>query len=240
MVTPDPMHARRYLILAAAITLVAWQFEIGRLILLPFTFLATYAHEMGHGLTALLLGGNFEKLVMNADGSGLAFWTGDIGRLGRGLIALGGLVGPSVAGAIMLVASRKVSRARILLASIAVLMLLTLLLFARSVFAAGFIVFFAAILLVIARFAPQIAPFFTQLIGVQLCLALFRDVSYMFSEGGVIDGVQHRSDSAAVAEALLLPYWFWGGVAAVFSVAVLALGLYVALRPTSTPIRVRR
>jgi hypothetical protein len=233
MLTPDSMHARRYLIIAAVVSIVAWQFPIGQMILLPFTLLATYAHEMGHGLTALLLGGDFDKLVLNPDGSGLAYWRGaGIGRIGAAMISLGGLVGPSIAGAILLALSRKVSRARILLYAISVLMLLTLLLFARSLFAVIFIGLWAAAIGALARFAPKFAPFFTQLLGVQLCLAIFRDVSYMFSEGGVIDGVQHRSDSAAIADALLLPYWFWGGIAAAFSVLVLAGGLYVALKPT--------
>jgi hypothetical protein len=231
--TKSTANARLYLILAAVITIAGWQFEAGRMILYPFTLLATYAHEMGHGLTALLFGGSFDKLILNPDGSGLAFWTGNIGRVGRGMISLGGLVGPSIAGATLLVLSRKVGRARILLYAISAFMLLTLLLFARSMFAVVFIGLMAASIGVIAHFAHQLAPFFVQLVGVQLCLSIFRDVSYMFSEGGFIDGVLHKSDSAQIADALLLPYWFWGGIAAAFSVIVLALGLYVALRPTS-------
>ena len=33
---------------------------------------ATYAHEMGHGLTAVIVGGEFEYFKMWADGSGVA------------------------------------------------------------------------------------------------------------------------------------------------------------------------
>jgi hypothetical protein len=172
---------------------------------------------------------------LNPDGSGLAYWRGgDVGRVGAAMISLGGLVGPSIAGSVLLMASRKVSRGRILLYAISAVMLLTLVLFARSLFGIFFIGLTALAIGAVAHFLPKLAPFVTQLIGVQLCLALFRDVSYMFSEGGTIDGIAHRSDSAAIADALLLPYWFWGGVAAAFSVLVLALGLYVALRPTST------
>src|SRR5436305_1988951 len=101
--TTKPAHSRSLLLLAGLITIVAWQFAIGRQILYPFTLLATYAHEMGHGLTALVLGGHFESLEMYANGSGLAQWTGDLGRIARGLVAAGGLVGPSIAGATILV-----------------------------------------------------------------------------------------------------------------------------------------
>jgi hypothetical protein len=228
------MHARNWLLLAALISIVGWQFEVGRMILYPFTLLATYAHEMGHGLTALLFGADFDRLILNPDTSGLAYWRGDIGRIGRGAIALGGLVGPSIAGAILLVLSRKVSRARILLYAIAIFMALSLVLYARSVFTVVFLAGAALAIGAIAHFAHRAAPFFVQLLGAQLCLAIFRDVSYMFSEGGTIDGVRHASDSAAIADALLLPYWFWGGIALVFSISVLAIGLYVALTPGRT------
>jgi hypothetical protein len=38
------------LALAAATTVVLWQFAAGRYLLYPFTILATWFHEMGHGL----------------------------------------------------------------------------------------------------------------------------------------------------------------------------------------------
>ena len=52
----------------------------------------------------------------------------------------------------------------------------------------------------------------------------------MFSDGGMVGGVQRMSDSAAIADAMFLPYWFWGALTAVFSFAVLALGIYLAFR----------
>jgi peptidase M50B-like protein len=233
---PEPTmkqeRSRALLVLAGVVTLVAWQFPLGRQALYPFTLLATYAHEMGHGLTALLLGGNFESLEMYANGSGLAHWTGDLGRLGRGLVAAGGLVGPSIAGAAILVASRAPARARILLYAMSVFMALSLIFVARSLFAVVFIGATAFAIAAIARFSARswFGPFFVQLIAVQLCLAVFRDVSYMFSDGALVDGVLRPSDSAAIADALLLPYWFWGALTAAFSFVVLALGLYLALK----------
>ena len=37
------------------------------------------------------------------------------------------------------------------------------------------------------------------------------------------------SDTGQIAEALLLPYWFWGALVAATSFAVLAIGLRAAL-----------
>jgi hypothetical protein len=228
-----PDRSRLLLVLAGVVTIVGWQFPLGRQLLYPFTLLATYAHEMGHGITALVLGANFESLEMYANGSGLAHWTGDVGRIGRGLIAAGGLVGPSIAGSTILVLSRRATRARVLLYGMSVFMALSLILVARSAFAVVFIGVVAIAIGVVARFLPQGAPFLVQFIGVQLCLSVFRDVSYMFSEGALVDGVLRPSDSAAIADALLLPYWFWGALTAAFSFGVLSLGLVLALKNPS-------
>jgi hypothetical protein len=235
MTEPAPIgeskRARIVLFVIAALTLAAWQFPLGRQLLYPFTLLATYAHEMGHGITAFLLGGSFDALEMHLDGSGLAHWHGDVGRIARGLIAAGGLVGPSIAGAVVLILSRKPRYARLVLYAIASFMMISLLFVARSTFAVAFILGCVVLFVLFAqRFAGPFQAFFVQLIGVQLCLSVFRDVSYMFSEGGLVDGVYHLSDSAQIAEALLLPYWVWGAMTAGFSFAVLTAGLYLALR----------
>jgi hypothetical protein len=234
METMSPNRSRIILLVMGLCTVVIWQFPIGRQLLYPFTLLATYAHEMGHGITAFVLGAHFDALDMHLDGSGVAHWHGDMGRFSRGLIAAGGLVGPSIAGSIVLIMSRNPLRARIVLYAMCAFMLLSLVMVARSAFAVVFILVFAAALALGAQpFARPVQALAVQLIGVQLCLSVFRDVSYMFSEGGLVDGVYHASDSAAIADALLLPYWFWGAMTAAFSFVVLAGGLYLALRGQS-------
>ena len=111
---------------------------------------------------------------------------------------------------------------------------LTALFFAGSLFTWVFVLAWAVVLGVGARvLGTKGSLFLTQLVGAVLCLSIFQDVSYMFSEGGVVGGVAHRSDSAAIADALLLPYWFWGGVVLLVSVSALALGLGFALRPST-------
>ncbi len=233
--SPKAIGSRALLLLAALVTLIAFQFPLGRTLLYPFNWLATYAHEMGHGIAAMLMGADFERLEMFSDGSGLAHWRGQVGRLGRGFIAAGGLVGPSVAGALVLILSRRQSFAPKLLYLMVLAMGLSVVLVVRSGFGVVFLGITAGLLFLVARFAPQKgAPFLVQFIGVQLCLAVFRDLSYMFSPGGMIQGQMQRSDSAAIAEALFLPYWFWGGLTAAFSFAVLGLGLYLALKPAKT------
>ena len=57
-----------------------------------------------------------------------------------------------------------------------------------------------------------------------------RPSSYLFSDGGLVAGQSQRSDTAAIADSLLLPYWFWGGAISLAIVALLAASLRFALR----------
>jgi len=61
-------------------------------------------------------------------------------------------------------------------------------------------------------------------------LSWFRDLDYMFSASAVVAGVARPSDSAVMAQALWLPFWFWGALVAALSLALLALGLWIVHR----------
>ncbi len=57
------------------------------------------------------------------------------------------------------------------------------------------------------------------------------DPARMSTTATTIDGLRHASDTAVIAQALWLPYWFWGAAIALLSFAVLACGLWAATRP---------
>ena len=220
------MHPRTLLILSTAATVLIWQLPYGRQVLYPLTLLATFAHEMGHGLTALLLGAQFDQLLLHADGSGMAVWHGNPGRIATALIAAGGLVGPTVAGITLLLLSRSPRFARAVLGTLALLLTVSMVLWSRNSFGAVFLMALAATLALAARVLPDsAAAFLLHLIAATLCLSWFTDLDYMFSAQAIVNGVAQPSDSAVMAQALWLPYWFWGGVVAVFSLAVAALGI---------------
>lgn len=225
------MSSRALLILAIAVIAVIWRLPYGQMALYPFTLLATYAHEMGHGLTALLVGGEFDRIALYANGSGMAHWHGNSGKFALALVAAGGLLGPTVAGVSLLFLSRSPRHARILLAVIAALVFLSLILWARNPFAIGFLFAMSLLFALAARWLPDLAAsFMLNFTAALLCLALYRDLDYMFSAQAVVDGAVHLSDSAQIAVALVLPYWFWGGLIAAASLGLLALGLKVATR----------
>ncbi len=227
------MHSRTLLFLSAAAIALLWQVPYGRQLLYPLTLLATFAHEMGHGLTALLVGERFDHLLLHADGSGVAQWRGNPGRVTTALIAAGGLVGPTVAGIVLLLLSRSPRYARAVLATLAVLIILSVVVWLRNAFGVVFLLAWAAALAIAARvLSNTAAAFFLHLIAVTLCLSWFTDLDYMFSAHAMVNGVAQPSDSTVIADALGLTYWFWGGVIAVFSLAVAALGIgFVSRQP---------
>lgn len=228
------MNSRILLLLSIVIIAVVWRLPYGQHVLYPFSLMATFAHEMGHGLSALLVGAEFDRLELYADGSGLAHWHGNPGRLGAALVAAGGLVGPSVAGVTLLLLSRTPRHSRALLAVLAGLVLITLLLWARNAFAIGFLIAISAVFAICSRWLSDLAAaFLLHFIAALLCMAWYRDLNYMFSMHAVVGGASMPSDSALIAEFLVLPYWFWGGFVAALSLALLAFGLWVAVWRTS-------
>lgn len=234
---PPTRYGRALLLGAAALVAGVWQLPYGPTILYPFTLLATFVHEMGHGLTALALGATLESFTIHADGSGLAAWSGQVGRLGRALVAAGGLLGPSIAGAGMVASARWPRLGRPIVYGLAAFMLASALVWGSGAFTWGFLVVGGAALAGLARLLPPTgALFLAQLLGVVLALSWFRDLSYMFSPGAVVDGVAHASDSAQIADALLLPYWIWGALVAATSAVLLASALRFALARPSSPI----
>jgi hypothetical protein len=232
------MSSRRALLFAAAI---AWLLEhvvpFGRLVLYPFTLLATWVHETGHGLAALATGGQFLRLVIFADASGFAE-----ARVGSpaasAIMSLGGLWAPPLVGALLLGVARGPRRARVALATLAALMLLTLALWVRS--PAGFVVVPACALLLgwaAWSWAPDRRLLLAQFVAITLALdTVGRLVGYALSSSATVGGHEQKSDVAMIADAVGGHYLAWGVLVITVALALLAAGLWMAWRsPKSAP-----
>jgi peptidase M50B-like protein len=203
----------------ALASILLWQTALGSLLLFPFTILATWFHEMGHGVAAMLANRGFERLLIFADGSGFAesMRPGDGYRLTDALVAASGPLGPAIAGALLIVSSRSPAATRNALTGLGVALVVSTFVWVRSL--TGWLVLPVmglAIVLLALRGSLPWRRFAIQLIGVQAAIS----VDYLFSPGGQVGGELHRSDTGAIADVLLLPYWFWG---AIISGAILAL-----------------
>lgn len=202
----------------AIASIIIWQIPSGKFILYPFTILGTWFHEMGHGLAAILLGGNFIRLELFPDGSGVATYSGNLflGDLGKAIVAAAGPLGPTFFGVILIISTRKPELAKFVLIFLSVLLIISLLLWIRPVFAFGFIsILLFSILFFLVSLSKniklQIA--FVSFLGVQSIISVYTSLDYLFSPYGDL----MRSDTYVIQEILLLPYWFWGGVIVLIS-----------------------
>jgi hypothetical protein len=201
----------------------------GRYVAYPLLLLSTYAHEMGHGLTALVTGGSFESLVMSADGSGVAYLRIPDSRLARAATSAGGLVGPAFLAALFFWLARRPRTAHAGLMTFGLASIAALVLVVRS--PVGWLLVgtlgVSSVLLAV-KSSPNVAQVVLAFMAVQLSLSVFSRGDYLFTESTGVG----PSDVAQMAEALLLPYWFWGVVCGATSVAVLMMGMRSFLRAT--------
>ena len=214
-------------------SVILWQTTIGSLLLYPFTILATWFHEMGHGIAAMLTGSRFEHLMIYPDGSGVALSLrpADASRLTNALISASGPLGPAIAGSMLIIASRTEATTRAALTVLGAALIISTVIWARSL--TGWLVLpalgIAILMLARSGTAPQ-QRFGIQLLGVQACISVWKQFSYLFSSGGSVNGQLHRSDTGALADVLLLPYWFWGAAISAAIVVMLGWSFSVAFR----------
>ncbi len=219
------------LVLSVVLTILIYQVPAGRYILYPLTLLSTFVHEFGHGISAWLVGGAFDEMFVYADTSGLAKARTDGSRISRAVVAAGGLLGPAFAGGIGFALARRQKWAKWGLCALGVAFGLVALVFVRNIF--GFIVVacYAVLFLVVALHAkPRVSQFLIVFLGLQLCMSVFARSDYLFMRSAVIDGKMRVSDTGAIAEALVLPYWFWGGLIGLISLVVMSLGVWTYVR----------
>ncbi len=211
---------------AALLTVLLWRLPFGGYLLYPFSILATWFHETGHGLAALGLGGSFHRLSLFANGSGLALTSGPLwlGPFGPALVAAAGPLAPALAGSLLILASRRAQTARTGIGVLAGLMIVSLLLWVRSGFALLVIGILAALLLwIVAAASPGLRIWTVQFLGVQASISMFFQIDYLFTRQVVIGGKTFLSDTGQMAQALLLPYWCW-------AVVLIALALLLPYR----------
>lgn len=221
------------LVACAVSSVLLWQTTFGSFLLYPFTILATWFHEMGHGLAAVLTGNSFERLLIFPDGSGLALSSRnpDHYSLTGAFISASGPLGPAVAGSALILASRHKDTTRSALLVLGLALLVSTALWVRSL--TGWMVLPLMGVLILALAVQGSAThqrLAVQILGVQAAISVWRQFGYLFSPGGVIDGQSMRSDTSAIAEALFFPYWLWGSALSGIIIAMLWWSLRRALR----------
>lgn len=225
--------AERALAIALLASLVLWNLPFGGLVAYPFKLLATWVHEMSHGVVMIVTGAGLSHVDIYRDTSGLAFAQNGTGGIARAAISAAGYMGAPVIGAIMLVVGQSHRNARFLLAAIATLLGVTALIFVRNDYGIFAIIACAVCLGVLAAVANEtISVLAINFIAAQTCINAVLDVRVLFRTNLVVNGsVIGSSDAHSMAMATFgtngtNAVWFWATAWMLWSL----LAFYFALR----------
>jgi hypothetical protein len=223
----SPTHEARWVLVGSLVaTILLYIIPYGDRVAYPLMLLSTLAHEAGHGVTALLVGGNFHRLSLWADGSGIAYWSAAPNRIRTALVAAGGLVGPAMVATLGFYLGRRPERARKTLAVVAAILAVALLLLVRGLFGWLFVATVAGACALTARKADaKTARLVLIFLSVQLALSVFSRADYLFTPVAATASGDMASDTAVIAQALWLPHWVWGTACGAVSILALAYGV---------------
>lgn len=222
----------KWLAMFVVVTIVLWHSPFA-IVLYPFTLLATWFHEMGHGIAGMLVGADFVSLVILPDGSGYTTTSRpqDFSPLSSAFISAGGPLGPAIAGGALIVASRWRKGCTAALVLLSAAMLLSAVLVVDGVTGWVLLPLFSVVLLL---FAWLLGTRHKQLVlkfcGLQACISTYVSLDYLFSRGGMLAGGVQYSDTEQMAQALVLPYWFWGILLTLMIGGIITGSLWLAYR----------
>ncbi|MFL0354932.1 M50 family metallopeptidase [Erythrobacter sp. GH1-10] len=236
------------LLLAGVIVIFLPALPFGGYLIYPFVILTTWFHEMGHGLTAMLMGQDFQRLMIFANGSGVAesMVSEDASVFTLAAIAAGGPLAPSIAGAGLIMASAHKRLWRPVLWGVAGAILASTIIYVRSPVGYAVLPLVGAALALIAWRANEgLTRFTLQFLGVIAAMSMLSDWRYLFTEVAVIDGSRMLSDTGQIEAALLLPHWVWATALLLVSAVSIGGSLKYALnenrlrgRPVKPPANV--
>lgn len=208
-VTVEKKNAARVFAISLLLTALLYAVPNGRTLAWPLVLVSTLVHELGHGLTAALLGGSFESLAVYPDASGVAAWRGSFGRVATAAVAGAGLVGPPVAAFLLIVLGRHERRARLLVGVLGAGLLAVTLLLVRNPFGFAFTSLLAAAFILVALRASRLSQ--TVIVaphGAVRALGVLSERLSLYEDGD--DGVgsdavrRHRDGHRALPPVLVL------------------------------------
>lgn len=227
------MRPRTAILLAAALLyVVAELVPFGHTALYPLTLFTTWVHEMGHGITGLLLGGHFTSLDINSDASGTAYTFAGAGWP-QALVCAGGLLAPPIVGSAILAFVHGPRRARIVLALLAAALVVSVVVYVRTPTGVIAMPIVALALAFVAwrGFSPDHRVIVAQVLGVVLATdTLTRMTHYVFESEVEIGGKKTPSDIQQIADNLGGHYVLWGMLITAIALGLLAAALWWAWR----------
>jgi len=215
-------------LLAAAVVFILWNIPALSVVLYPFRLFVTFVHETGHGLAALVSGGQFEQFRIDENGSGVALTAGG----SRFLILPAGYLGAALFGAVLFYLTNRVPYPRTIAAGLAVVLALITVLytdFLSLAFIVGLVM--AAALGLLWRFADRsLTMLALNILAIITGLNAVLDLISLTRNTNIIVGAL-RNDAAAFSleVAPLVPPVVWAFLWAGIAIALLAAAVYFSL-----------
>jgi hypothetical protein len=217
------------LLLASVTFFILNSVPFGHYIQWPFVIITTFVHEMGHGLMAIITGGNLIQIEIYQNASGLARTETILGWR-QAAIAAGGLLAPSLVGGGFIIAgkNRQISSRVFLVFSLFIL--ISCFLWVRSAFGLLTLLPTGALFFWLSQKGSAVTQhFIIQFIGVHMLVdTLTRTISYLFSPSASVGGQSRHSDTAVIAQQLVGGHLLWASIIAVLSIWI----FYFSLRRT--------
>jgi len=225
-----------YLLIAVVIVIVLQNIPSLKFLLYPFNLLATWIHEMGHGLTAEMMGANFNELVIRADTSGYAEYSYNpsaMGTLAKATISSAGYMGTAIFGALMLFFRRREGFIKVFSVMLGVFMIASLLIYIRSWVGVFFAVPFSLFLIFVGlKSNAEFNKFFYNFLASQIALNSLLNIKVLYGYGNRVSGGQ--SDASKMSELLIFPYWFWASLWLAISVLLFIIVFFKPLSEKSS------
>ena len=212
------------LALLALALLVLWRLPGLYWLAYPFRVFGTFVHEISHGLAALATGGRFDRFVVNADLTGMAWSAGGT----RWIVSSAGYVGSAVFGALLVLAGRHLP-ARALLAALGLALAALCASYVRNGFGVIAGLGLAAALLIAALYLRGLwAEGLLLVLALQCLLDGFSSVIDLFWLSTRSD---LHTDAHTLAQLSGLPAPLWAVAWGLMSAAVAVLALRLAYGP---------
>jgi hypothetical protein len=206
-----------------AVTFVFWDSPV----LYPVKAFVVLLHELGHGLAAVLTGGQIERIELSSDLGGVC-WSRGGWRL---LVLPAGYLGSMLFGGLILLAAARWRNDRALAAALGLGVLALTVVFVRTLFGFGFGLAFGLALILAARWLPPAVN--------DLLLRFLGLVSVLYAVIDIKEDLVTRtvpgSDAFAMSRELFLPPVFWGALWMILAVAAAGFFLVLAARGEARP-----
>ncbi len=211
----------RELVILAGLVAVAFVFWSSWL-LYPVKVFVVLLHELGHGVAAVLTGGEVVRIEISSDLGGVC-WSRGGWRLA---VLPAGYLGSMLFGGLILVAASRVHEDAWLAAGMGVGVLTLTLALVRTLFGVLFGLLFGAALLLAAWGLPRPAnDLLVKFLGLTSILYAVIDI-----KEDLIARTVPGSDAYAMSRELFLPPIFWGGLWMLLALAAAAVFLVLASR----------